>query len=113
MQLVISNSLSRYTTNLHGMLITLPLILYCAPLTRPQILSPQALMVYYSKMDMLSDDLHMKDEISASKNDRGKAFRRKEEASEMAFHFNAFVPIDGTLWKLDGLERQPQTLGRS
>ncbi|KAI5306553.1 hypothetical protein KEM56_000285, partial [Ascosphaera pollenicola] len=35
-----------------------------------------------------------------------------DEESESGFHFIAFVPVQGELWKFDGLERQPQNLGR-
>ncbi len=30
---------------------------------------------------------------------------------DAAFHFIAFVPIDGEVWKLDGLDRQPERIG--
>lgn len=30
---------------------------------------------------------------------------------DSAFHFNAYVPVDGDVWKLDGLDRQPEKLG--
>ena len=32
------------------------------------------------------------------------------EAEEM-FHFIAYVPVNGVLWELDGLRRQPVRLG--
>lgn len=59
-------------------------------------------------MDMLNGDLQMKNDV-ASKN-RGKNTKPEVDDSEAAFHFIAFVPIDGKIWKLDGLERQPQKL---
>jgi ubiquitin carboxyl-terminal hydrolase L5 len=62
------------------------------------------------KMDILNADLYMKDEAVTDTTNRRKKRHTKEEA---AFHFNAFVPFEGKLWKLDGLERQPQNLGRS
>lgn len=34
-----------------------------------------------------------------------------EEDEENGFHFVAYVPAYGKIWKLDGLERRPQTLG--
>lgn len=34
-----------------------------------------------------------------------------EEEEENAFHFIAFIPIDGKLWKLDGMDAQPMNLG--
>ena len=33
------------------------------------------------------------------------------EDDDSAFHFIAYVPIDGDVWKLDGLDRQPEKLG--
>ncbi|MCJ1398659.1 hypothetical protein MMC11_001860 [Xylographa trunciseda] len=61
------------------------------------------------KMDMLNGDLLMKNDVEAAK-------RRSKESTyndqgDAAFHFVAFIPVDGTLWKLDGLERQPYSLG--
>lgn len=35
-----------------------------------------------------------------------------EENDDAAFHFSAYVPIDGYVWKLDGLDRQPQRLSQ-
>jgi hypothetical protein len=34
-----------------------------------------------------------------------------EDEEENGFHFVAYVPAHGKIWKLDGLERRPQTLG--
>ena len=59
---------------------------------------------------MLSADLLLQNEATSSK----KARKRKaeEDESEAGFHFIAFMPIEGQLWKLDGLERQPMCLGK-
>lgn len=62
------------------------------------------------KMDMLNGDLQLKNLVLA-KRKGGKSDPEYKE-SEAAFHFIAFVPIDGNVWKLDGLERQPQQLYR-
>lgn len=35
----------------------------------------------------------------------------EEDEEENGFHFVAYVPAYGKIWKLDGLERWPQTLG--
>jgi ubiquitin carboxyl-terminal hydrolase L5 len=35
----------------------------------------------------------------------------EDEQDQAGFHFIAFVPIQGCVWKLDGLERQPMNLG--
>jgi hypothetical protein len=51
-----------------------------------------------------------------SRKGRERKGRRKkaaavEEDEEHGFHFVAYVPAYGKIWKLDGLERQPQTIG--
>ena len=62
-------------------------------------------------MDMLNSDLQLKNDATAKKS---KASKKNEVAdeSEAGYHFIAFVPALGKLWKFDGLERQPQNLGR-
>ena len=57
---------------------------------------------------MLHGDLQMSNEVAAKK--RGKKPCTDEDDSTTSFHFIAYVPIGGTIWKLDGLERQPQKL---
>lgn len=42
----------------------------------------------------------------------GKEIEIAEEDEAPCFHFIAFVPVEGKVWKLDGLERQPQNLGK-
>jgi ubiquitin carboxyl-terminal hydrolase L5 len=37
--------------------------------------------------------------------------RKKDDENEPGFHFIAYVPINGEVWKLDGLRRQPDNLG--
>jgi ubiquitin carboxyl-terminal hydrolase L5 len=59
-------------------------------------------------MDILNSDLSLKGEVLASKSKRQNDNGTSNEA---AFHFIAFVPTLGRLWKFDGLERQPQDLG--
>jgi ubiquitin carboxyl-terminal hydrolase L5 len=63
---------------------------------------------------MLQGDLKVKTDATASKS-RGKKrgrSRKFHDDEEAAFHFNAFVPIQGELWKLDGLKTQPILLGK-
>lgn len=61
-------------------------------------------------MDMLNADLLMKHDVADSKKKR-KRKSTEDDPSDAAFHFIAFVPVDGTVWKLDGLERQPHKVG--
>jgi ubiquitin carboxyl-terminal hydrolase L5 len=61
---------------------------------------------------MLNADLALSNEANLKKSKP----RRKRKATEAdqdqpGFHFIAFVPIQGHVWKLDGLERQPMNLG--
>ncbi|KAL8780260.1 MAG: hypothetical protein Q9194_001023 [Teloschistes cf. exilis] len=59
------------------------------------------------KMDMLNADLQLKNDALA----RRKAKTEGTDDEDAGFHFIAFVPSQGKVWKLDGLERQPQKLG--
>ena len=59
---------------------------------------------------MLNGDLFLKNGATVSR--RSKKWNQgKGDCSDTSFHFIAFVPIDGKVWKLDGLERQPQSIG--
>lgn len=61
------------------------------------------------KMDILNSDLQLQSEATSKK-------RSKSQDSndfESGFHFIAFMPAMGQVWKFDGLERQPQALGES
>ncbi|KAI5301373.1 hypothetical protein KEM55_007275 [Ascosphaera atra] len=63
------------------------------------------------KMDIFSVDLQLKNQAT-EKRRGGKAANVEVDESESGFHFIAFVPVKGELWKFDGLERQPQNLGK-
>lgn len=60
---------------------------------------------------MLNGDLLLSNE--ATTKGKGKKRKTNDDANdkESGFHFIAFMPIEGQLWKLDGLERQPMCLG--
>ncbi|PLB51747.1 cysteine proteinase [Aspergillus steynii IBT 23096] len=62
------------------------------------------------KMDILNSDLLLKSEAT-SKRSRSTRHAQDEAETDAGFHFIAFVPALGTVWKFDGLERQPQALG--
>lgn len=62
----------------------------------------------YRKMDILSADMLLKNQ------QKWKARGNQElDESEAGFHFIAFVKAKERVWKFDGLERQPQSLGMS
>ena len=58
---------------------------------------------------MLNTDLHMKNMAKSWK--RSKNGKVVANDSDAGFHFISFLPVNGELWKFDGLERQPQKLG--
>ena len=64
-------------------------------------------------MDVLNADMILKNEAQARKGRRSKAKASTDydDDEAVAFHFIAFVPALGKLWKFDGLERQPHILG--
>ena len=59
---------------------------------------------------MLNGDLYLKNEAFSTEKSRKKARDRQADDDE-AFHFVALVPVEGKVWKLDGLENYPQDLG--
>ena len=75
---------------------------------------------------MLNADLALSNEVDewnkaqrakkrkgASEKSQGKATRKKKKKDdeEPGFHFIAFVPINGSVWRLDGMQHQPVSLG--
>lgn len=58
-------------------------------------------------MDILNADLQLKSEATSRKQYQGQDTGN----SDATFHFIAFMPAMGQVWKFDGLERQPQSLG--
>jgi ubiquitin carboxyl-terminal hydrolase L5 len=59
-------------------------------------------------MDILNSDLQLKTEATAKKS---RSKDQDDDDDNATFHFIAFMPVMGQLWKFDGLERQPQALG--
>jgi hypothetical protein len=39
--------------------------------------------------------------------------KKKVTEDEAAFHFIAYVPVNGVVWRCDGLQHQPRNLGKS
>ena len=64
-------------------------------------------------MDMLDCDMKMRQDFNDAKKRRKRAAAMADDDVEASFHFIAYVPVEGTVWKLDGLERQPQSIGMS
>jgi ubiquitin carboxyl-terminal hydrolase L5 len=73
-------------------------------------------------MDVLNADLTLQDEyekwVKANKNPRKKVAKKKapkkkkRDEDEAGYHFVAYVPISGSVWRLDGLQRRPVNLGK-
>jgi len=63
------------------------------------------------KMDMLNADLFLSNDASAKRVKSKNQIKATVDDDQAGFHFIAFVPIGGSVWKLDGLERQPVELG--
>jgi ubiquitin carboxyl-terminal hydrolase L5 len=64
----------------------------------------------FRKLDMLNTDLA---QLQASKLRSTKKSAAVDDDAVAAYHFIAFVPVDGVVWQFDGLERQPQKVGKS
>lgn len=69
--------------------------------------SPVLFFLLRRKMDILNSDLQLRWEATSRKRSKD----REANDSDATFHFIAFMPAMGQLWKFDGLERQPQALG--
>ncbi|KAJ5377872.1 uncharacterized protein N7496_005281 [Penicillium cataractarum] len=61
------------------------------------------------KMDILNSDLQLQVE---SKTRKKSSQGQDDDDSDSSFHFIAFMPVMGQVWKFDGLERQPQSIGQ-
>jgi len=77
---------------------------------------------FLRRMDILNADLTLQNDydkwVKANKNSRRKVAKKKaskkkkkKEEDEAGYHFVAYVPISGSVWRLDGLQRQPVNLG--
>lgn len=61
---------------------------------------------------MFNADLQLKNDTRSKKQSQSsKKNKHDAQDDDGSFHFIAFVPVEGTVWKFDGLERQPQALG--
>src|ERR1700722_8273958 len=101
--LLISTLSSAFTIHLQSKFFRAQFSASCNPLT-----------LQIRKSDMLNGDLSMKNRFDAK--DKKKQKKRKLEEydeDDAAFHFIAYVPIQGDVWKLDGLDFQPTNIGIS
>ncbi|KAH7029409.1 ubiquitin carboxyl-terminal hydrolase [Microdochium trichocladiopsis] len=72
------------------------------------------------RMDLVSEDLILDNKMEAAEKKRCVQSRKKPTRpgriqkranTEQAFHYIAYVPVDGQVWELDGFEVQPRCLG--
>jgi ubiquitin carboxyl-terminal hydrolase L5 len=56
-----------------------------------------------------SQKANKKRKVAAS--NKKTARQKKQEEEEPAFHFIAYVPINGEVWRMDGMQRHPINLG--
>jgi hypothetical protein len=79
-------------------------------------------LMRHRRMDLLNADLSLSNDFekwNRVKNaKKRKAHARKTQAKpkkkdeeEPGFHFIAYVPINGQVWRLDGMQRSPVNLG--
>ncbi|KAI3339337.1 ubiquitin carboxyl-terminal hydrolase [Ustulina deusta] len=69
--------------------------------------------------DLLSEDLLLKNKFDAAPKMKKVPPKKKKRASKPSkpnyepgtYHYIAFVPVDGQVWELDGLESRPLCLG--
>jgi ubiquitin carboxyl-terminal hydrolase L5 len=70
---------------------------------------------FAKKMDMLEDDKHLAYKAQHKKTSgsrkRSSSSSSQDSIEESAHHFIAFLPIDGHVWKLDGMDCQPTKIG--
>jgi len=62
-------------------------------------------------MDVVHGDFCMKNSFEDWETSKGPG--RDEGDDNGVNHFIAFLPFEGHLWKMDGLERQPLDLGNN
>jgi ubiquitin carboxyl-terminal hydrolase L5 len=49
---------------------------------------------------------------SAKKRTPPKGKKSKKTESEEGFHYIAYVPVNGSVWRFDGLLQQPMNIGK-
>jgi ubiquitin carboxyl-terminal hydrolase L5 len=73
-------------------------------------------------MDVLNADMALQNDyekwVKANKAPKKKVAKKtpkkkkKKDEDEAGYHFIAYVPVNGSVWRLDGLQRQPVNLGK-
>lgn len=85
---------------------------------RELIITGEGLIIFIRRMDILNADLALLNDVEkaakAKKATRRKSAKGKTKKDEegLGYHFIAYVPVNGEVWRLDGLQRQPVNLGK-
>lgn len=75
----------------------------------------------YSRVELLNAALSLSNRVEASESRRPakkpntKASRKKPKKKpdeDAGYHFIAFIPMNGKVWQLDGLETTPRCIGK-
>jgi ubiquitin carboxyl-terminal hydrolase L5 len=75
---------------------------------------------FATELDKMCVDMRLKEDFAAyerkkrrtaSKKRTRKKARNADYEDESGLHFVAFVPVDGVVWRMDGLERCPRKVG--
>jgi len=117
-------SYALYTTLLLGMFYYFSSCLLTG--LSPYPLPPIYIFVYLtltdfwpgSRNDLLSEDLLLENKYRESFKKKKPAKRKrlskpsKKDYESGTYHYIAFVPVDGQVWELDGLESKPLCLGK-
>ncbi|KXL47032.1 hypothetical protein M433DRAFT_57946 [Acidomyces richmondensis BFW] len=61
--------------------------------------------------DLLQADMHLKAKADRPRQDPDKGAAEADAEDEVGFHFVAYMPIQGHVWMLDGLDRFPLDMG--
>ncbi len=80
-----------------------------------------------SRVDLAAEDLLLDNKYEVAEKKKSKRDQRQKKAKkstarksttsrkksdlETAFHYIAYVPVNGQVWELDGLETQPLCIG--
>lgn len=73
------------------------------------------------RLDLLNADLALENSVdqakkkarAASSKRSNKKKTKKVADDDAAYHFIAYVPVDGQVYQLDGLENEPLPIGKS
>lgn len=84
------------------------------------------MLIIHSRVEVLNTDLALEQDFEKwekTKKSKASAKKRKvipkkktakqlqQEDDDAAFHYIAYVPVDGQVWRMDGMQKNPVNLG--